>query len=788
MSPYDQKNLTYRFATLLIKHPIYSILSALMLLGLLAPGLAKMQTDFSYRIWFRETDPLLERFDAFERQFGNDEMIAVIVHHPDGIFTEEAVAVVQDMTNDMWLVPEIIRVDSLSNYNWTHTEVYGEDEEEMVVEPLLPDDIPLSAEDIAVRREVALNHEVVPGYLVSEDGTTAVIYGQLKPAIGGTPEFEVVVNATREMLATYRADHPDFTYLLTGPAAVSHTFKEVTQEDMKVMVPMLLAAIVIFLLLSFRRLSGVAMPFVVIIGSLTMTLGFAGWVGIEFNNLTAVVPHILIAISVADAVHILVTFFQFRRAGLDRRQATHKTLVKNLAPTLLTSISTAIGFFSFSSAKIIPIVYMGILAGTGTLLAWFITIFLLTPMMLYLPVKVKYAPDAVKPDEAHPLAIRYARWLQRYRIPVMSGFAVTAVAAIYLGMLNEVNSNPFKYFAADVPTRVANEFAEEHVGGMSGFEIVIDSGEADGIKNPSFLNRADTFQQWLQEREHVSKTVSIIDIIKETNRSLNSDDPNAYVIPDDQNLIAQELFLYTMSLPQGMDLNNRMTLNQDKMRMTAMSKLHDSKAALAEIEVIEAKATELGLNAYVTGKMPLYHNMNPYVVSAFFTSIGMALILVAILMVFALRSVKLGLLSMIPNTMPLVFGAALMTILGKPLDIGTVLVASTCLGIAVDDTIHFLSNYNRWRKLGASPHMAVANVITHTGPALTVTTVVLVVAFATFAFASFVPNINFGILTAIVLTSALITDFTLLPAMLMRQPAEASVPINKGAAPAFAAQ
>ncbi len=249
---------------------------------------------------------------------------------------------------------------------------------------------------------------------------------------------------------------------------------------------------------------------------------------------------------------------------------------------------------------------------------------------------------------------------------------------------------------------------------------------------------------------------------------VNGDDPEAYRIPEDQNLIAQEMFLYTMSLPQGMDLNNRMTLDNSMLRLTTMSNLHDSRTSLGEMKVMEAKATEMGLDAHITGKMPLYHSMNPYVVSAFFTSISMALVLVALLMMFAMKSVKLGLLSMVPNTVPLIFGGALMTLLGKPLDIGTVLVASTCLGIAVDDTIHVLSNYARWRRAGASTQEAVAQVITHTGPALLVTTLVLVAAFATFAFASFVPNINFGILTAIVLTSALLADFTLLPAILLQ--------------------
>lgn len=782
MSPYEQKTLSHRIATLLIAHPIRSILTGLLLLAALIPGIAKMQTDFSYRIWFRESDPLLASFDAFERRFGNDENVVLIVHSPSGIFDQESIKLIQDLTAEMWQIPEIIRVDSLTNYNWTHSE--GDD---LMVEPLIPgkEDLAegeiLSDELLAQRRKIALEHEIIPGYLVSHDGTAAVIYAQLKPAIGTAPDFETVITATRAMLAPYLSGEVvthvhdpakykgsgDHSIYLTGGAAVSQSFKDLTQSDMKTMVPMLLAAIVVFLLLYFRRISGVLLPFMVIFLSIAGTLGFAGWAGIEFNNLTAIVPHILIAISVADAVHILVTFFQFRQSGMARKESAHKTLVKNLQPTLLTSISTAIGFFSFSSAKIIPIVYMGILAGTGTMLAWVITILILTPLMAYLPIKVPHKPEAPKHNEPHPMAVRYAEWLQRNSRYIAATFLVAFGFATWGALQNEINSDPFKYFSDTVHTRVANEFAEQKVGGMLGIEITINSGEPDGIKSPEWLARVEKFDNWLKGRDHITKTISIVDIIKQSNRSLNGDDPAAYVIPDNRDLIAQELFLYTMSLPQGMDLNNRMTLDNDMIRLTAMSSMHESRQSLEEFERIEAKAAELGLDAQVTGKMPLYHNMNPYVVSAFLTSISMALVLVSLLMIISLGSIRLGLLSMIPNTVPLVFGGAFMWFLHKPMDVGTVLVTSTCLGIAVDDTIHFLSNYSRWRKLGMSPSQSVAHVLTHTGPALVVTTLVLVVAFSTFAFAQFVPNVNFGIMTAIVLSTALFADITLLPAILL---------------------
>ncbi len=789
MTPYDQKTISHRFATFLVNNPLKSILLGLLLAAALIPGVAHMQTDFSYRIWFRETDPLLAQFDAFERRFGNDEMVTVVAHSPSGVFDKETATLLQALTDDMWRVPEVIRVDSLTNYNWTHAE--GDD---LVVEPLIPDDQELTDELLAERREVALNHEVIPDYLVSSDGTAAIIYAQLKPAIGGTPNFEIVVEGARKVLDKYRPEgvektpasqvhltpvYPgpgDHQFYLTGPAAISHTFKELTQADMTIMVPVLLAAIALFLFLSFRRLSGMLMPFMIIFLSIAMTLGASGWMGVRFNNLTAIVPHILIAISVADAVHILVTYFQFRRMGLERKEATHKTLVKNLQPTLLTSVSTSIGFFSFASAKIVPIMYMGLLAGIGTLLAWLATILVLSPMLVLIPIKVKRGNPKSRPDKPHPLAVRYAGWLMRNRFAMLTGFVLIIGASIWLALINEINSDPFKYYAKNVHTRIANEFAESKVGGMMALEIAIDSGAPDGIKEPAFLAKVERLQDWLEEQPHTTKTIAVTDIVKQTNRSLNGDDQAAYLIPDSRELIAQEMFLYTMSLPQGMDLNNRMTLDNDMIRLTAMSTLHESRQALLEIDKIETKAAELGLDAHVTGKMPLYHNMNPYVVNAFIVSISMALVLVAILMIVTLRSWKLGLLSMIPNTVPLIFGGAIMTVLGKPLDVGTVLVTSTCLGIAVDDTIHFLSNYNRWRKLGSDRTRAIAHVITHTGPALLVTTLVLVVAFATFAFASFVPNINFGIITAIVLSTALITDGTLLPALLLtREARETSV-------------
>ncbi len=207
MSPYESKSFSRNFSRFIIDHPWRSVCLALTLVALLVPGLRYMEADFGYRIWFRSDDPLLAKFDAFERRFGNDEMVAVVIHSPTGIFDLESAEILHELTDEMWQVPEVIRVESLTNYNWTHA-----DGDELIVEPLLDPYEEMTSDLLAERKKVAQEHEIIPGYLVSHDAKTAVIYSMLKPAIGGTPDFEVVVGSIREVCDRYkgRGDHEYF--------------------------------------------------------------------------------------------------------------------------------------------------------------------------------------------------------------------------------------------------------------------------------------------------------------------------------------------------------------------------------------------------------------------------------------------------------------------------------------------------------------------------------------------------------------------------------------------------
>jgi predicted RND superfamily exporter protein len=297
---------------------------------------------------------------------------------------------------------------------------------------------------------------------------------------------------------------------------------------------------------------------------------------------------------------------------------------------------------------------------------------------------------------------------------------------------------------------------------------VVRAEKEDGVKELEFLKKVEAFQEWLEAKPEVTRTLSVVDILKATHRSLNGGDQAFYKLPDNKEMIGQELFLYTMSLPQGMDINDRITLKNDAIRVTALWTISDSKRWMATAAEVANHAAKSGLDITITGKGNIYQSMNPYVVESFVRSITIALVLISILLIVVFGSFKMGMIALLPNCIPLLLGGAAFWFLGKSIDIGSVLVMSVCLGIAVDDTIHILSNYNRLIKDGLSPQDAAAEVLAHTSPALIFTTIILVLGFGTLAFATFVPNIYFGIMTAIILTLALFTDLTFLLAVLTK--------------------
>ena len=768
MAKISQPSLWQRLSSWLPKHPRTCLLTAFILCAALASGLPRLQSDFSYRIWFRPNDPLIEEFKKFEYRFGNDDATIIVVNSPTGIFDTDSMHLIQELTDRLWKAPDVIRVDSVANSRWTRGEG-----DTIVVDPLIPENAALTAPLLQERKRIALSNEMINGLILSADAQTTVLFATLKPALDGQADYTSVIEGIRSILKDFegRTDH---TFYVTGSAAIDETFREVSKKDSMINGPMLVFMVATILFLVFRSIWGVLILFIVIALSIACTLGTAGWFGIKYNSLLAMMPSLLITIGIAYSVHVLMEYVHYRKLGFSALDSCRLSLSKNLYTTFLTCSTTAVGFLSDLTSDLIPIAHLGILTGLGAILVWILTISLLVPVMVWFPIKVKTQKkmaDLTEEEAMHlppsPWAVSLVHWIDQKKIPIIILFFGGFFVSLYVASRNEINSSPYEYFSDDVPLKVANKFLEANVGAGIGPEIVIDSGSPDGIKNPEFLAKVEKLEAWLQSKPFVTKTISVTNILKQTNRALNGNDPREYKIPSQQDAVAQQLFLYTMSLPQGLDLNNRMTLDYSAMRLSVFWKIHDSKSSLAEIDRVEAYARDLGLKAQVSGKVPLFQRTNPYVVTSFFQSALLGITGISLILLFAFRSFKLGFLSLIPNVLPLAFGGAFMTIIGRPIDIGTVMIIGAWLGVAVDDTVHFLGHYRDHIAAGFQPKDAIARIISTAGLSLIVSNLVIVAGFATFMVASFMPTHNFGMMTAFILTMALLAELCLTPSLLL---------------------
>src|SRR6185503_8851392 len=483
-------------------------------------------------------------------------------------------------------------------------------------------------------------------------------------------------------------------------------------------------------------------------------------------------PQIIIAIAVSNTVHLLYPYFHGLDAGLARRMAARHAVTDALGPNFFACFTIAIGFLSFISAPLVPMRNLGIMVAFGTLAVWLLNWIVVVPLLVILPIRSKRRgkgePAAALDDEAlrEPPAVlrRLGLWIDRNRKVIVAGWLVAAIGCFAYGMRNEVNHVPIELFKKDAPIRQSQEFVKNHMGWSEGIEIVIDSGKPEGIKDPAFLQKVDAYGSWIQGKPYAIRVTSVVDILKEVNRALYGGDPNQYRLPDDQRAIADEYLLYTLNLPAGKNLNDRVTLANDAIRMSVLTRLEDSRSVLAGVEEMRAKAKELGLNVQFTGRLLLFHQLNPYIVKSMIRSIITSLLPMALLLVILFRSVRLGLLSIVPDVVPLMIGAGLLMLLGQTYDMGTIMVYSVAVGMTVDDTVHVLSVYSRNRELGHSPGEAVARTMGIV-PAVGITTAILVGAFALLMLGSFLPLFYLGLMVAAMLVVAMASERSRLRAL-----------------------
>ncbi|MBT3425785.1 MAG: MMPL family transporter [Gammaproteobacteria bacterium] len=755
-------NFSSKFAHFVLRYRWPIIVLALLISVTSSFGLQFITISTEPRDNFGPDNPQLIAFEDLEEKFSRVENIFIAIAPDDGqVFTPRILGIIDEFTEEAWRTRYVNRVDSLTNYQ--HTYADGDD---LIVENLVEFPDSLSDDALAEKRNIAISEPLVVNRLISGNGRVAGMNIDFRFNDDSGDIQEDATNWVRRKKAEIMARYPDVKVYATGSVMISASFSETARKDLTTQTPIMYVFIFILIGLLLRSYVGVFSIFVVTMLSIVSALGLFGWADKVISTMSSTAPIIILTVVVAHSIHILVSYYQGIRDGREKYAAMHEAIDLNLQPIILTSLSTAIGFLSLNFlADVPPIQDVGNIVTVGVVFGLIFSLTLLPALVYILPNRVKPAPSRTVASMN-----KIADWVIQYRTRLLIVNSTIAILLMSLAPLNIISDQFSKYFKEHHQIRIDTDFLDDSLGGLYLIEYALDTGVEQGVSNPDYLKRVEDFANWYRQQPEVMHVSTYTDILKRLNKNLNGDQANHYLLPANQELAAQYLLLYELSLPFGLDLTNQ--LNFDK----SSSRMRVSFASMATpdfVNVQERAKNWLGEHA------PDFLQEGSSL-SMMFTHIGIrsmkgsikgaliALGLISIVLIVSLNSVRMGLISIIPNLLPGMVGFGVWYLIEGRVGMSTSMVLGITMGIVVDDTVHFLSKYIRARRdRGLSVEDGIRYAFSTVGVALWVTTLVLVVGFLILSTSDLSINGDTGLLVAIVIAIALAFDFILLPPLLM---------------------
>ncbi len=732
-------------------------------IAIMGAGAQHLTFTNDYRVFFGDDNPQLMAFEYLQDTYAkNDNAMFVLVPKDGEVFTRETLGAVAWLTERAWQTPYSTRVESITNYQ--HTSADGDD---LLVEDLAYDAASLGDDDLRRIREIALNEPVLVNRLISPRAhVTGVNITVELPGVDPIVENPEVVDFVRALRAEFEQNYPDIEVKLTGIVMMNQAFPEASQYDMSTLFPLMLLLFVVVLFFWVRGFAGTLATFMIIIFSIVGAMGMAGWFGIALTPPSFSAIMIIPTMAIADSVHVLMNYVLARQQGESREAAMTDSIRINLQPVFLTSVTTAIGFLSMNFSDAPPFHDLGNIVAMGVMIAFVLSVTFLPAVMMILPGRQTVAETA-----SSRIMARFAEFVIAKRRKLLLGMGLGCLLLISFVPQNELNDNFVKYFSERIEFRRDADFASANLSGLYLIDYSLESGQDGGVSDPMFQQHVENFANWYRAQPEVIHVNVITDTFKRLNKSMHGDDPGWYRLPDMRDLAAQYLLLYEMSLPYGLDLNNQLNIDKSATRMTVMLYNMTTTTVLDLEERAQAwlrENTPPGMHAAGASPTIMFSHIGERNIKSMLLGTTLALILISLILVFALRSIKIGLLSLIPNLIPAALAFGVWGIAVGQIGLALSVVTGMTLGIVVDDTVHFLSKYLRARRensLGSED--AVRYAFNTVGLALVVTSLVLIAGFTVLTFSAFMLNSQMALMTAVTIVFAIVADFLLLPPLLM---------------------
>lgn len=749
-----------KFSNFITSHPWWVLLFTLITVIALGVGVKDIGFKTDYRVYFGEDNPQLLAFNKIQDTYNKSDSVLFVIQPKNGnVFTPETLQAVQELTEKSWKIPYSSRVDSITNFQHTQAE-----EDDLVVADLVLDS-QISGEEIEKIKQIALAEPILVNRLISTQGHVAGVNVVVQlPNKEPTEALEVATSA-RAIASEIEVKYPGMKIYLTGMAMMTNAFSESAMNDNQTLVPIMYGIVILVLLLSLRSFTATFSVVLLIVFSVVTTMGITGWLGWFLTPTSAISPTIILTMAVADCVHILVTLLHNMRLGHEKKQAIQESLRINFQPVFLTSVTTAIGFLSMNFSDAPPFRDLGNMVAIGVMLAWLLSITFLPAMMTILPVRVK-----AKDDLDNSGMKRLAEWVIRFRKPLLIINGIIAIVMISFAPNNELNDEFVKYFDESVEFRQGTDFMNENMGGIYTVEFSIETGTEGAINEPEFLQNIQNLTTWLLSQPEVVHVNTLTDTYKRLNKSMHGDNPEWYKLPETKEMTAQYLLLYEMSLPYGLDLNDQLNIDKSGIRLIAsLDSLSSNQMMVVEDRINQWLAQNMSQYTVKLASPTLMfaHIGKRNIVQMIIGSMA-ALTLISFLLLFAFKSVKLGLISLIPNLIPAGIAFGIWSLIDGRVGLGLSVVTGLTLGIVVDDTVHFISKYKRARtEMGLNSEDAVRYAFSTVGVALWITSTVLIAGFMVLSLSHFTMNGEMGLMTAITIAVALFLDLLFLPPLLM---------------------
>ena len=755
-------SLNVKFGPWVVGHRWHILIGAMAVVSFCAAGLPRLTIDNNTRAFFGPHNPQYRALRAFEKTYSNEQNVVYVVAPTDGnVFTRSTLVAVAELTEACWQIPYSHRVRSIANS--PDIQAKGDD---LTVSDLVPDVRALSDADVARIRGVVLSDSTLVGFLVSSSGRCTAIHIGMQLPGQSRQEVTDVARFVRRLKEDFCRAHPDIDLYLTGGVIIDDAFADAARKDLLTLAPLMLAVLAILVGVSLRSAWPTGIILIVIVASLVTGLGLAGWLGIPINAASVGAPTLILTLSVADSVHLLVSIMALMRSGHGRREAITAALEANLKPVFLTNVTTMVGFSGVNLSESPPFGDLSNIVNLGVGAAFLYAVLLLPALAAVLPMRLAPGP------EARPIQItrRLTDLAIRRHKPVMA-VVLIAVAVTSAGIAwIELDDNYLTYLDRSYEFRRATDYMIQNLSGWDLIEYSLKADRPGGVTDPNYLETIDRFAQWWRHQPKVRYVVCFADVMKRLNKTLHGGDDWFYRIPAQADLAAQYLLLYEMVLPQGQDLNAEIDVDRSATRMMVLfESLRCSEIRRAERQGrtwLETHAPA-SMQTEGTSLSVVWAHITQRNVRSMLWGSMVSLVLVSACLVVGFRSLKLAMVSLVPNLIPPLVAFGIWGLVQHQVGLALSVVVAMTIGIVVDDTIHYLTKYQEARGRGEDPASAIRHAFYEVGTAMWVATVALVAGFLVLTLSHYRVSVEMGLICAMTFGIACWMDYLLLPGLLM---------------------